>query len=97
MAHIIIHCYYKGEKGAVKGFFDEMAKEIQQDIRAEDGCIMYDYYLSAEDPTKGVLIEEWRDAEALAEHRKGVPMSRLIPIKGQFGLETRVVPFELKD
>jgi quinol monooxygenase YgiN len=97
MATIIIHCYYKGAEGAVRGFFDEMQGGLQKDVYAEDGCIQYDYYLSAKDGSAGVLLEKWRDRAALDAHQKGAAMSKLLPVKDRYGLETRVEIYELKE
>ena len=97
MATIIIHCYYKGAEGAVRGFFDEMQGGLQKDVYAEDGCIQYDYYLSAKDGSAGVLLEKWRDRAALDAHQQGAAMSKLLPVKDRYGLETRVEIYELKE
>ena len=32
-------------------------------IRAEDGCIRYDYYLSEKDPNELLLLEQWQTKE----------------------------------
>ena len=53
---IIIHCFYTGAAGVVRGFFDEMQAGLQSAVYAEDGCIQYDYYLSAKDGGAGVLL-----------------------------------------
>ena len=97
MANVIVHTYYKGAEGAVKGFFEEMQAGLQKDVYAEDGCIQYDYFLSAKDGGAGVLLEMWRDMAALDAHRKGVPMSKLLPVKAKYNLETKVEIYELKE
>ncbi len=97
MANIIIHCYYKGAEGAAKGFFEEMQSGLQKDVYAEDGCIQYDYYLSAKDGGAGVLLEKWRDRAALDAHQKGVPMQKLLKVKEKYGLETKVEIYEVKE
>jgi quinol monooxygenase YgiN len=38
--------------------------------QAEDGCIVYTYAVDVQDPTIIRVFEIWRDAEALAAHRK---------------------------
>lgn len=35
---------------------------------AEAGCLRYELYLHPTDPSRMVLLEEWVDAAALAEH-----------------------------
>ena len=97
MANIIIHCYYKGAEGAVKGFFDEMQAGLQADVYAEDGCIQYDYFLSAKDGSAGVLLEKWCDRAALDAHQNGAPMSKLLKVKEKYNIETKVEIYELKE
>ena len=97
MATIIIHCHYKGAEGAVKGFFDEMQAGLQGDVYAEDGCIQYDYFLSAKDASAGVLLERWRDRAALEAHQKGEPMQKLLRVKEKYRIETAVEIYELKE
>lgn len=45
--------------------FIQKVKEtgILDAIRAEDGCIKYDYYLSEKDPDEILLIEQWESKE----------------------------------
>ena len=37
-------------------------------VRAEDGCIRYDYYLSTSDPNEVLLFEEWESKEKQEIH-----------------------------
>lgn len=98
MANVIIHCYYTGEDGAVRRFVDEMQDSgLQKEVWDEDGCLQYDYFISARDENVGVLVEKWRNAAALEAHSKGAPMSRLLLVKEKYGLETKVERYELKD
>ncbi|MCR5825303.1 MAG: antibiotic biosynthesis monooxygenase [Oscillospiraceae bacterium] len=94
---IIIHCHYKGAEGAVRGFFDEMQRGLQQEVYAEDGCMQYDYYLSAKDGCAGVLLERWRDDAALSAHQTGEPMQKLRRVKEKYGIDTRVERYEVKE
>jgi len=98
MANIILHCYYTGAEGAARGFMEEMASSgLRDEVLREEGCIQYDYFLSAYDGCSGVLLEKWRDAEALTAHANGEPMKKLLKVKEKFGLETRVERYELKE
>lgn len=42
--------------------------EMQDDSRAEDGCIRYGFFAAVEDPLSFIAVEEWRDREALDAH-----------------------------
>ena len=41
---------------------------VLEAIRAEDGCIRYDYYLSEKDPNELLLIEQWETKEKQQIH-----------------------------
>ena len=36
--------------------------------RAEEGCVLYEYFTDPVDPGRGVMLEAWESAEALAAH-----------------------------
>ena len=40
--------------------------------RAEAGCLAYDFFIDADDPTKFTFIEEWVSREALGLHVRGL-------------------------
>ena len=46
----------------------EAAKWMQNESRQEPGCINYGFYVSLEDPTEFVAVEEWESREALQAH-----------------------------
>lgn len=49
---------YTTKSGLAKTFSDEVLKlGILPEIRKEDGCEEYSYYLSAENPSEVVLLE----------------------------------------
>ena len=69
---------------------------ILEAIRAEDGCVRYDYYLSEKDPNELLLIEQW-ETKAHQQIHIGQPhMARLREIKGDYIQSTTLGEFELK-
>ena len=40
-----------------------------QASKAEDGCLLYDIYQLKEEPRKFIVIESWRDENALDGHK----------------------------
>ena len=50
-------------------------------IRAEEGCLRYDYYLSCQNEDEILLLEEWDTAEHQRIHMEQVHMNRLRVIK----------------
>ena len=50
-------------------------------IRAEDGCLGYDYYLSCQDEDEILLLEAWESKEKQQIHMAQEHMKRLMDIK----------------
>jgi len=53
-------------------------------IRAEDGCIKYDYYLSEKDPNELLLIEQWETKQHQQIHITQPHMDKLREFKGDY-------------
>ena len=69
---------------------------ILEAIRAEDGCVRYDYYLSEKDPNELLLIEQW-ETKAHQQIHIGQPhMAKLREFKGDFIFNTVLGELELK-
>ena len=66
--------------------FIERMKEtgILEAIRAEEGCIKYDYYLSEKDPNEILLIEQWESKEHQQIHLKQPHMELLRQFKSEY-------------
>ena len=51
---------YYAKPGCAKAFVEELESSgVAAAVRAEDGCIHYDYYFSAKDENEVFLFEEW--------------------------------------
>ncbi len=46
----------------------EIAADFTRAVRAEPGCLWFDWSRSVDDPTEYVLVEAFRDEDAGAEH-----------------------------
>ncbi len=57
-------------------------------IRAEDGCIRYDYYLSEKDPNELLLIEQWESKQHQQIHVTQPHMDTLRSFKGDYIINT---------
>lgn len=53
-------------------------------IRAENGCIKYDYYLSEKDPCELLLIEQWESYQHQQTHLTQPHMDTLRSFKGDY-------------
>lgn len=69
---------------------------VLEAIRAEDGCIRYDYYLSEKDPNELLLIEQWETKEKQQIHIGQPHMARLREFKGDYITDTVLGEVELK-
>lgn len=78
--------------------FIRKAKEtgVLDAIRAEDGCIRYDYYLSEKDPNELLLIEQWETKEKQQIHISQPHMDTLRGFKGDYITDTKLGEIELK-
>ena len=57
-------------------------------IRAEDGCIKYNYYLSEKDPNELLLIEQWETKQHQQIHITQPHMALLREFKGDYIINT---------
>ena len=65
--------------------------------RREAGNIKYDYYLPAAGGDELLLVEKWRDAEALAGHGAQPHLARLKELKAEYVVDTVIERFEKQD
>lgn len=78
--------------------FIQKVKEtgILEAIRAEAGCIRYDYYLSEKDANELLLIEQWETKEHQQIHITQPHMAHLREFKGDYITDTVLGEIELK-
>ena len=78
--------------------FIENVKEtgVLDAIRAEDGCIRYDYYLSEKDPNELLLSEQWESHKHQQIHIEQPHMDVLRSFKGDYITDTKLGEIELK-
>ena len=57
-------------------------------IRAEDGCIKYDYYLSEKDPCELLLLEQWESKAHQQTHIAQPHMVQLRSFKDEYITDT---------
>ena len=82
---IVLNVTYKCKTDMREEFLERiMAEGIDAACRAEDGNIKYDYYFPAEDTDELLLVEKWRDAEALSAHGTQPHMEKLRELKAAY-------------
>ena len=91
---IVLNVTYKCKPEMREEFLETiMAEGIDAASRAEAGNIKYEYYEPIDHCDELLLVEKWRDAEALAEHGKTPHLARLGELKSEFVEETVIEKF----
>ena len=93
---IVLNVTYRCKPEMREEFLEMIMTEgIDVASRAEDGNEKYDYYTPADGSDDLLLVEKWRDADALARHVKQPHYARLGELKSEFVLETVIEKFEV--
>ena len=71
------------------------AEGVLDAIRAEDGYIKYDYYLSEKDPNELLLIEQWASKAAQQAHIEQPHMAKLRSFKAEYIQTTELREVEI--
>ena len=88
---LTVNIYYSGEKGSARRFAEEMvSRGIVDAIRAEEGNERYEYFFPMEDPETVLLIDRWRDQQALDIHHKTEMMTQIAELRKKYRLRMRV-------
>ena len=88
---ITVNLYYTGKNGAARMFAEEMISSgTVADIRAEAGNLRYEYFLPVEDPETVLLIDSWRDQEAIDAHHASPMMATIASLRDKYDLHMKV-------
>lgn len=91
---LTINIYYTGKNGSAKKFAEEMVeKGVVSRVRAEDGNEKYEYFFPMDDPETVLLIDRWKNEEALNEHHKSTMMKEIADLRDKYKLHMRVEQF----
>jgi len=91
--YVIFNCL----PGKREGFVERVKLEgILDAIRAEDGCLRYDYYFSDSDENELLLVEAWETKQHQQIHIEQPHMARLRAIKDDYVASTELREFEVK-
>ncbi|MCI5647819.1 MAG: putative quinol monooxygenase [Fusicatenibacter sp.] len=95
---ITINLYYTGRNGAARKFAGEMIASGTADrIRAEEGNERYEYFQPLDDPETILLIDQWRDQEALDIHHASPMMETIAALREKYDLHMRTERFQKED
>lgn len=96
---LVINIYYKGENGNARQFAREMVSNgIVDRVRKEEGNLKYEYFFPMDDPETVMLIDKWKNEEALDIHHKSEMMKEIAELREKYKLSMRVEKYiEYKD
>ena len=88
---ITVNLYYTGKNGNARKFAEEMVTSgIVEAVRAEEGNEKYEYFFPMDDPETVLLIDRWRNQEAIDLHHKSEMMSQIALLRDKYTLRLRV-------
>ena len=87
---LVVNLYYNGECGSAKEFVDEMISSgLVDKIRSEEGNIGYEYFYSKDDPETVLLVDKWKNQEALDIHHKSDIMKEIATLRQKYNLKLK--------
>ena len=88
---LIINIYYNGENGNARKFANEMISSgIVDRVRSEEGNLRYEYFFPIDDSETVLLIDKWKDEEALDLHHKSEMMQEIAELREKYNLKMKV-------
>ena len=91
---LIVNIYYTGKNGNARKFAEEMlSKGIVDRVRNEEGNERYEYFFPMEDKETVMLIDRWKNQEALDLHHKSEMMKEIAELREKYALRMRVEKF----
>jgi quinol monooxygenase YgiN len=88
---ISVNIYYIGEKGNARKFAEEMEKSGTADaIRNEAGNLKYEYFYPANDAETVLLIDVWKDQNAIDLHHASPMMEKISALREKYNLRMKV-------
>lgn len=91
---LTINIYYKGENGNARKFAEEMISSgIVDRVRKEEGNERYEYFFPMDDPETVMLIDRWKNKEALDIHHKSEMMKEIASLREKYKLSMKVEKF----
>ena len=95
---ITVNLYYTGTNGSARAFAEEMVQTgVVTAIRAEDGNLRYEYFFPMDDPETVLLIDQWRDQDAIDVHHASPMMGQIAALREKYDLHMKVERFVSDD
>ena len=88
---LVINIFYRGKNGSAKKFAEEMVSSgIVDLVRKEEGNLGYSYFFPMVDEETVLLIDKWKDEEALDRHHKTDMMRQIALLREKYKLSMKV-------
>ena len=90
-----INIYYTGENDNARKFVNEMiSRGIVDRIREEEGNLKYEYFFPIDDSETVLLIDKWKDEEALDMHHKSEMMREIAELREKYNLKMKIEKYK---
>ena len=91
---LIVNIYYTGKNCSARKFAEEMISSgLVDKIRSEEGNERYEYFFPIEDEETILLIDKWKNEEALDIHHKSEMMKQIADLRNKYNLKMKVEKF----
>ena len=91
---LVVNIYYTGKNGSARKFVQEMVSSgTVARIREEEGNERYEYFFPMDDEETVMLIDKWKNQEALDMHHKSEMMKKIAELRNKYMLKMRVERF----
>lgn len=88
---ITVNIFYNGINGNARKFAEEMESSgTAEAIRNEDGNVKYEYFIPLNNSDTILLIDQWRDQNALDIHHASPMMQKIIELRDKYDLHMKV-------
>lgn len=88
---VTVNIYYTGTNGSARKFTEEMISSGTVDrIRAEKGNIKYEYFFPMDDTEIVLLIDSWKNQQAIDVHHASPMMSIITELREKYNLHMKV-------
>ena len=88
---IVVNIYYIGVNGNARKFAEEMEHSgIADSILQECGNERYEYFLPMSDPETVLLLDIWKDQDALDTHHASSMMEKIAHLREIYDLHMKV-------
>lgn len=88
---IVVNIYYTSTNGNAREFAEEMESSgTATAIRKEVGNLRYDYFFPMTDSETVLLIDCWKDQQALDQHHASPMMEKIAELRIKYDLHMKV-------